>query len=167
MKKSLSIILSLALMLSMSVTTFAENVTSGTQTVSVDVPTPCYDYTVHIPADCSIEYGNTELQSIGTVTVTSDYWANILTDYKSVVVMYEFEYYMTTVDGDRLPCMIGEIDNNGLFNPMISREQWEFKQDGGAVDSRGSVYIEVPDWSKAEPGKSYSITITYTSRLLP
>lgn len=168
MKKNLSIILSLTLLLSMSVTAFAESTTSGEQKISVDIPTPCYDYTLHIPADCKIDYNKTEPQSIGTFTVTSDYWDNILADYKSVYVEYEFNNYMTTADGsDKLYCYIGNINDANLFDPMVSGEGWSFKHDGGDVGGFSTMYLKVPDWSIAKPGASYSMKITYTSWLLP
>lgn len=169
MKKILSIMLSLTLLLSMSVTAFAENVTSGSQTVSVNVPTPCYDYTLHIPADCEIKYNVTDLQSIGTVTVTSDYWGNITTDYWGVLVYVQYGDFLSNDKGDsKIFCGIGTYDGNGNFNPEDGDGSgWAigYKEDGAGVDGRGKLYMEVPNWSNAQPGESYSVTITYTSEL--
>lgn len=168
MKKILSIILSLTLLLSMSVTAFAESTTSGEQTVSVSVPTPCYDYTLHIPVDCTIKYNETDPQYIGAVTVTSDYWTNILADYKSVYVKYEFDGALKTADGsDKLYYQIGDLVDPNHFDLKISGHGWEFKQDGVSVDGESAMYMRVPNWSEAKPGASYSTKITFTSWLLP
>lgn len=168
MKKILSIILALTLLLSMSVTAFAKE--EGTQTVSVGVPTPCYDYTVHIPASCTIEYNNTEPQSIGSVTVTSDHWKNITTDYFGVRVWLKHNNYLSNADEDsKIACGIGYYDALNNFMPQDGTGLgWElgYIEDGADVDGRGNLFIEVFDWSNAQPGESYSVTITYTSELI-
>lgn len=170
MKKILSIILSLTLLMGMSVTAFAESTTSGSQTVSVDISTPCYDYTLHIPADCKIDYDKTEPQSIGSVTVTSDYWDNITTDYHGVLVNIKYNSYLSDDEGNKIYFLLGNYDNLNIFSPKMGEDLgWfiEYKGDGVGVDGyEGNLYMEVFDWSNAQPGKSYSVTITYTSELL-
>lgn len=165
MKKFLSIILLLTLLLSMSVTAFATD--EGSTTVSVDVPAPKYDYKVHIPADCKIEYGNTEPQYIGTVEVTSDYWDNITTTYLGVLVECRSDEYLSNKNGaDSIFCAIGTIDSQSIFDPFPSNQTaWGFKADGAEPAGLSNLYIEVPSWSKAKAGESYSVTITYTSKL--
>lgn len=167
MKKILSIILSLTLLMSMSVTAFAENVTSGSQTVSVSVPTPCYDYTLHIPTVNKIEYNVTEPQYIGTVTVTSDYWDNITTDYLGVLVECSSNEYLSNKNGtEQIYCMIGNVGPNSIFEPFPSNQfTWGFKADGAEQSGLSKMYMKVHDWSNAKPGESYSVTITYTSWL--
>lgn len=165
MKKILSIILSLTLLLSMSVTVFAEATSEGTQTVSVEVPTPCYDYTVTIPASCSIEYGNTERQSIGAVTVTSDYWDNIYADYNSVMVEVAHSNYLTNADGDRIFVGVLRETTEGMWHPNDGETQpmrIEFRQG----NSSKNLAVQIPNWSSAKAGETYSLTLTYTSFLL-
>ena len=70
MKKLIALMLCLVLALSMSVTAFAAGEQTGTTTLTAEVPEP--SYTIHIPADTTLEYKNTELQTIGDVFV-SDY----------------------------------------------------------------------------------------------
>ena len=68
MKKFLSFVLVLVMVMSLSVTAFAEGEQSGTTTLTVEVPNP--SYTIHIPANTTLEYGNTELQEFGIVSVS-------------------------------------------------------------------------------------------------
>lgn len=163
MKKILSIILSLTLLLSMSVTVFAEATSEGTQTVSVEVPTPCYDYTVTIPASCSIEYGNTERQSIGAVTVTSDYWDNIYADYDGVRVEAAHSSHLTNAAGDRIFVCVMYEEGEGMWNAcLVEYPMWiDFLQG----NSSKNMAVQVNDWSSAKAGETYSLTITYTSFL--
>lgn len=163
MKKILSIILALTLLLSMSVTAFAEQTSEGTQTVSVDVPTPCYDYTVSIPASCSIEYGNTDPQSIGAVTVTSDYWNNISADYAGIQVNVFHSNYLTNAGRDSIFVMVlrksGESwdPHDGERHPM----RLSFRENGSQ-----NLGVQILDWSDAKAGETYSLTLTYTSELV-
>lgn len=163
MKKILSIILALTLLLSMSVTVFAEATSEGTQTVSVDVPLPCYDYTVTIPASCSIEYGNTERQSIGAVTVTSDYWDNIYADYDGVRVEAAHSNYLTNANGDRIFVGVLREEAGGGWHPSDGENH--MRLDFLQGNSSTNLAVEVPNWSSAKAGETYSMTLTYTSFL--
>lgn len=164
MKKILSIILTLTLVLSMSVTAFAEETSEGTQTVSVDVPTPCYDYTVSIPASCSIEYGNTDRQSIGAVTVTSDYWDNICADYICVCINVSHSNYLTNANGDSI--FVGVLRQVGSTWHPHDGSTHPMRIDGIKGNSSTNLAVEVPDWSNAKAGETYSLTLTYTSELV-
>ena len=69
MKKILSLVLVVVMMMSMTVTAFAaEGAQSGTSTVTAVVPDATY--TIHIPADMTLAYGNGERQLVGEVFVT-------------------------------------------------------------------------------------------------
>ena len=70
MKKLIALMLCLVLALSMSVTAFAEGEQTGTTTISAEVPEA--SYTIHIPADTTLEYGNTSEQTIGGSLYVSD-----------------------------------------------------------------------------------------------
>ena len=70
MKKILSLVLVIVMMMSMTVTAFAADEQSGTTTVTVEVPVPPVEYTIHIPANMTLEYGNTDPQEIGKVYVS-------------------------------------------------------------------------------------------------
>lgn len=164
MKKFLAIILALTLVLSMSVTVFAEQTSEGTQTVSDDVPTPCYDYTVSIPASCSIEYGNTGRQSIGAVTVTSDYWDNIYADYDGVRVEVAHSNYLKNASGDSIFVGVLQQNSDGTWHPNDGNNhpmRIDFRQGNGSQN----LGVEIPNWSSAKAGETYSLTLTYTSYL--
>lgn len=62
MKKILSLVLVVVMMMSMTVTAFAAGEQSGTSTVTAVVPKPVPEYTIHFPADMTLEYGNGEHQ---------------------------------------------------------------------------------------------------------
>ena len=70
MKKILSLVLVIVMMMSMTVTAFAAGEQSGTSKVNAVVPEPVPEYTIHIPADMTLEYGNGERQLVGEVSVT-------------------------------------------------------------------------------------------------
>lgn len=67
MKKILSLVLVVVMLMSMTVTAFAASEQSGTTTLTVEVPEPVPEYTIHIPANMTLEYGNTDYQAIGKV----------------------------------------------------------------------------------------------------
>ena len=70
MKKILSLVLVVVMLMSMTVTAFAAGEQSGTSKVNAVVPEPVPEYTIHIPADMTLEYGNTDYQAIGKVYVS-------------------------------------------------------------------------------------------------
>lgn len=156
MKKFLAIILALTLLLSVSVTAFAED--SATQTVSVSIPG--YEYTVTIPADCTIEYKNTGLQSIGKVSVTSTDWSVFPANKKAVAVsLASNSGDLTNENGNRISYSLsakipidGALLENGSFSCQFDWEE--------------EYFIQVSDWSGAEPGTTYTTTITYNISLM-
>ena len=154
MKKVLSVILSVALLMCMSVTAFAVEPNVHEQTVSVDIPLP-YDYTVTMPADCSLTYGNTDWQHIGDVTVTSENWDNINSaPYDGIDVSWyiNLDNHLVNENGDTI-----QFDRELKWNgQMISA--------GGVTlthDDTVGFYLKVADWSGAAVGTTYTKTITY------
>ena len=160
MKKVLSVILSVALLMCMSVTAFAVEPNVHEQTVSVDIPLP-YDYTVTMPADCSLTYGNTDWQHIGDVTVTSENWDNINNSdpYDGIQVGWSWnnDSNLKNVDGESI-YFDRELKWNGQ---MLSIGGVRLTSD----DTVG-FYLRVPDWSGAVEGTTYTKTITYRVQLL-
>ena len=154
MKKVLSVILSVALLMCMSVTAFAVEPNVHEQTVSVDIPLP-YDYTVTMPADCSLTYGVTDWQHIGNVTVTSENWDNINSaPYDGIGVRWSWnnDSNLKNVDGESI-YFDRELKWNGQ---MLSIGGVRLTSD----DTVG-FYLRVPDWSGAVEGTTYTKTITY------
>ena len=154
MKKVLSVILSVALLMCMSVTAFAVEPNVHEQTVSVDIPLP-YDYTVTMPADCSLTYGNTDWQHIGDVTVTSENWDNINSaPYDGIGVRWSWnnDSNLKNANGDSIS-----------FNRALERDG-KMVNTGGVIltsDDTVGFYLMVPDWSGAVEGTTYTKTITY------
>ena len=68
MKKMIALMLSLVLVLGMSAAVYADEEPTASMTLTAEIPAPTY--TIHIPADYTLEYGNTEKQEIGAVYVT-------------------------------------------------------------------------------------------------
>lgn len=157
MKKILSIVLALTLLLSMSVTAFAE---TSAQTVSVSVPD--YDYTVTIPADCSIEYGNTGIQRLGKINVASTDWETLKKNRKAVYVdISSTSGHLVNQNGNRIPYLVGYVSRDDEIERFSG---YSFScQD---TNDRNEFGVQVSDWSDAEPGTTYSATITYNISLM-
>ncbi len=151
MKKFLSIIFSITLLMSMSVTVFAED-----QVVSVSIPD--YEYTMTIPADCSIEYKNTDFQSIGTVKFTSTDWDTFVDGHKAAKLVASSNGKFTNENGHEIFYEFGQYDANE--NRIVGIDfTCQF-------DRTETFVIKVSDWSRAEPGTTYTTTITYTASLM-
>ena len=70
MKKFLSLVLALVMVMSLSVTAFAE---SGTTTLTANIPNAAEpSFTLHIPADTTLTYGNTDWQQLSGVLDATD-----------------------------------------------------------------------------------------------
>ena len=155
MKKFLSVILSVALLMSMSVTAFAADSKEYVQMVSVIIGEPNYDYTVTMPANCSLTCGNTEWQHIGDITVESENWDNINSaPYDGIDVSWyiNLDNHLVNENGDTI-----QFDRKLKWNgQMISA--------GGVTlthDDTVGFYLRVPDWSSAVEGTIYKKAITY------
>ena len=151
MKKLIALMLCLVLALSMSVTAFAEGEQTGTTTLTAEVPEP--SYTIHIPADTTLTYGDTSFKTLGDVYVSDLVNVNgriivignataLKNGSNYIPVTYQQEsggavhYYVTAV---------GESDKIAEWN---------------VSDERGTIKVSVDDWSGAVPG-TYTATITW------
>lgn len=153
MKKILSIMLSLTLLLSMSVTAFAEE--TATQNVSVSIPD--YPYTVTFPASqTTIEYGNTGNQKIGEVAVSSTAWDTFKANKKHVRVYVSGNGKLMNQNEKEISCDFG-IAYPPEMN--LSGNDWWSCQSNCTYE----YFIKISDWSSAEPGTRYLTTITYTA----
>lgn len=159
MKKFLSLILALAMVACMSVTAFAADNHSGTQTVTTSKAAP--NYTLTIPADTSIPWGKTDAHSLGdfTVTVDSDWdfdgkvvtvtWGNGGTFTSTTPGVTTTIPYRLSGFPSMDPCSrVGVI----LYPTKTSRSNGVFMQ------------VTQEAWDAADPGE-YSTTITYTSEV--
>lgn len=163
MKKFLSLILALAMVACMSVTAFAADETT---VLTVEVPIEP-SYTLHIPANMTLEYGNTEKQTIGDLYVTDvDGFAQIwcaprytdlinCTDSNDIISLTLFSSYP---HGDHIND--DELTKDGRaiqlkWNDVTNIAGWE---NGYRLSTLSA---QVSDWSGATPGATYQSTITY------
>ena len=164
MKKLIALMLCLVLALSMSVTAFAEGEQTGTTTLTVTVPEP--SYTMHIPADMTLEYGNAEEQEIGDVYVT-----NVVNVDSSIVVhspYTDLKNSSNTEDTIAMSLFRGpsEIDQSGQSGAIVYD-----KSEAGhnSYDENGyakyTYYAKVNDWSGATAGAVYQATITWNFKI--
>ena len=151
MKKLFALILTVAMLATISVTTFAVNTTGGSTEVSFNVdPT----YTVTIPATVELNKVDTE----GVVTYENDY---ILTasagvrlkkgEYIEVTVASDFE--MTTTEGATLAYSITAGGNAVANNGVVA----EFATDKNAQSTTIHIAANDPDYAG-----EYKDTVTFT-----
>lgn len=140
------------------------------QTVSVDVPSsePDFSYTVTIPADCTIEYGNTEPQSIGTVSITGIN-SEAFAQFSKVVRFYPSTFcVLINENGDRIGCTFGELSPDGTtitpIEEYIMSGTWDCYP-GISSDTSIEYGVQVSDWSTAVPGTTYSLRVGYLHKL--
>ena len=151
MKKLFALILTVAMLATMSVTAFAENTTGGSTEVSFNVdPT----YTVTIPATVELQ----KVEADGEITYENDYTLTAeagvrlkKNEYIEVTVASDFE--MTTDEGATLAYGItaGEdvIGNNGIVA--------EFDTDKAEQISTIHIAADDPDYAG-----EYKDTVTFT-----
>ncbi len=167
MKKFLSLILALTMLACMSVTAFAAEGPGGSTKLTATVPEKPL-YTLHIPADQSIDY-KAEKTSIGMAYVTdvdasvkeidfdSSYDEKLTSgtntiSYSMLMDIYE-SFSSTYALGERI---ITQVD------PDIQSQ--DLMTTGGHVWYTNEYFIIISEeaWNAAVPG-DYSTTITWTS----
>lgn len=158
MKKILTLVLVVVMMMSMTVTAFAaEGEQSGTSTVTAVVPYPTY--TIHIPADMTLEYGNGERQLVGEVSVTD---AQNIPDGTRILVSMEATFLRST-EGNVIPAVFeyGRANEDEYYD-ITKNISTVYKE---AEDEYLTAYLYArvteEDWKAAKPG-TYTSTITYS-----
>lgn len=157
MKKMIALMLGLVMLFSLSTTAFAAGTQTGSMTLTAEVP-DSVSYTMHIPADMTLEYNNTEKQLIGNVAVSD---------------------IVNLPDGKKIRC---QITNRNLKCGTETIPVKYFVDDYDDVYPGGDsvldymdiyVYYDSPDsreifaqvsqeaWDAATPG-TYTATLTYT-----
>ena len=146
MKKLFAIVLTFALMLSLSVTAFAANTTGGEADITTSIaPT----YTVTIPADVNVQFNATET-AFGTIEVTA-----------------------SQIHPDK--CIKVELTSDGKLENSIDATKvipYAIKDSTGAAFTSAtyltegdktelSIHITANDWKTAYAGE-YSDTVTFT-----
>ena len=151
MKKLFALILTVAMLATMSVTAFATNTTGGSSEVSFNVdPT----YTVTIPA--TVELAK-ETAGNGTVTYENDYTLTAeaglrLKKGESIVVTVESDYEMTTTEGATLAYTITK-DDADLVDSIVA----VFGTDKAEQTSTIHIATNDPDYAG-----EYKDTVTFT-----
>ena len=146
MKKLFAIVLSFALLMSLSVTAFAANTTGGDADITTSIaPT----YTVTIPADVNVTFNATET-AFGTIEVTA---SQIHPDKCIKVALATDKELNNAIDNTKvIPYAIK--DSEGVeFNSAT------YLTEGDKTEL--SIHITADDWNAAYAG-DYSDTVTFT-----
>lgn len=166
MKKFLSLILALAMVACMSVTAFAAD---GTTVLTAEIPNEP-SYTLHIPANMTLEYGNTGMQTIGDLSVTD------VDGYDLIWCAPKYTDLINTADSTDSISLVLYDDSDNFSQQELKKNGNEvqdnatptlfiknFSQYAGWSDSYNnySLSAQVSDWSGATPGATYQATITY------
>lgn len=158
MKKIVALLLTLVMLTGLTVTALAAGEKTGTTKLTAVVPDS--DYTIHVPADMTLEYGNTSEQEIGKVSVTivsgtfdldcSVYGSALKNGSNYIPVTYhligEFGY------ADETKTVTGE--STKIYSFIV----FEYN-DGNSYYKDIDCKVKVDNWT-AEPG-TYTATMTF------
>ena len=175
MKKFLSLVLTLVMVMSLSVTAFAAGEQSGTTTLTANIPNAAEpSYTIHIPANTTLEYGNTDLQEIGSVSVSDV--TGVAPDNITVISPYTdlintedptdtitLNLYAQAAGGSSYAPKLIEKET-GLWGGYYRVIYDYYETPEGFVYENCyeyPVFAEVTDWSGATPGATYQAVITF------
>lgn len=168
MKKLISFILALTMLACMSVTAFAAD---GTTVLTVEVPDNTPSYILHVPADTTLEYGNTDYKKLGDVYASDvkftgssyDLWCTakytdlINSEDKSDTIALGL-YHLANVNGIDTYSLIDKADGESGPDQRVYDSNW------GATGFE--LAAKVDDWSGATPGATYQATITYVVSMI-
>ena len=146
MKKVFAVILTIALLMSLSVTAFAANTTDGTADITTNIaPT----YTVTIPADVNVVFNATET-AFGTIVVT----ASQIHPNKCIKVELTSDGKLENgIDATKvIPYAIKDSEGSAFTSATYLTE-------GDKTEL--SIHITDADWNAAYAGE-YSDTVTFT-----
>ncbi len=182
MKKLLAFLLALTLLLSLGVTAFADtyeegidNTQSRTQTITVNAP--ALTWTLEIPANLEIVFGNTDQIKMGNLKISDVSWTTLpASNFIFVDMTYKPELTNTAknsfIDYD-ISCQyhIQTPQSGGIEGTSNFQRPWE---DGNPPVTYHStteyrwadMYIQISEasWQVAIPGEKYTGTITYSSQ---
>ena len=157
MKKILSLVLVVVMLMSMTVTAFAASEQSGTTTLTVEVPEPVPEYTIHIPANMTLEYGNTDYQAIGKV-----YASDVKNVAEGSRVRYTVTHTSLVKGEDTIPLLVWYLyDYTGDYNMVYNTTKFAACDDTANHNPREFEYFaRVEDWGNPVPG-TYTATVTW------
>lgn len=162
MKKLITVILTLCFILSMSVIMFADGTTTITTTV------PAATYTLNIPADQEISFGQQRV-NLGTVTVTN---SQGFASGKNLKVKITYDVFSSDSVSTTIPYTLIRYEQGDYDSKILSGGSIIFLGNtNGTVDEKAkdmdALYMEIlsTDWGKALAG-DYSTIITFTSEVI-
>ena len=146
MKKIFAVILTVALLMSLSVTAFAANTTGGKADITTSIaPT----YTVTIPADVNVQFNATET-AFGTIEVTA---SQIHPDKCIKVALATDNELNNAIDNTKvIPYAVKDSEGAAFTSATYLTE-------GDKTEL--SIHITEDDWNAAYAGE-YSDTVTFT-----
>ena len=146
MKKLFAIVLTFALLASLSVTAFAANTTGGDADITTSIaPT----YTVTIPADVNVQFNATET-AFGAIEVTA---SQIHPDKQIRVTLTTDGELNNTIDTTKvIPYVIKDASGAGFTTATYLTE---------GDKTVLSIHITADDWNAAYAG-DYTDTVTFT-----
>lgn len=159
MKKLISFILALAMVACMSVTAFAAD---GTTVLTVEVPDNEPTYTIHIPKDTTLEYGNTDYQKVGEVYVSDI--KNLQSDQ---YIRWNSEWSDLSNGSHTIP-LAGYVKMAvGEFSDKLDKDAYwrACTQDAVHLPWTWEVYAKVDSWEGAVPGTTYTATVTFSFQI--
>ena len=182
MKKLLAILLALTLLLSLGVTAFADTYEEGTTSIqehtqTITVNAPALTWTLEIPADLVIEFGNTDQIEMGYLKISDVSWPTLpasnfifvnmsyareLTNAKKNSAIFfdlRCQYHIQTpsTQGEEMLSSFEHPGDDG--NPPVTyHSTTEYRW--------ADMYIQISEdsWQVAIPGENYTGTITYSSQ---
>lgn len=173
MKKIISTILAVALLMSISVTAFAAD---NEQTITVTIPDR--EFTMTIPATTEIKYGSNDVVALNQeLKISSKNPTLLFSNSHYVQVDIEYTNLYHKVDNKyTLPLSIlyaKPADESNVQGGYDESYTWETLASGGSVSFDGQDFYwtngyrlgaKVTGWDNAEPGE-YQATVTYTATI--
>ena len=148
-------ILALTMLACMSVTAFAAD---GTTVLTVEVPDNKWSYTIHIPKDTTLEYGNTDYQKVGEVYVSDV--KNLPSD--SSFIWWDSEWSDLSNGSHTIPLDGYVKKSDGDFYWLDPLQYWRAcTNDASHSPLIQEVYAKVDSWEGAVPGTTYTATVSF------
>ena len=166
MKKVIAFVLAMTMVFSMAVVASAESTTTLTTTV------PAATYTLNIPADAVVPFGQ-EFTTLGNITVTD---GSGFASGKNVEVAVTYDAFKADSPdiSTTIPFTFATTGTDAKVDSGSSRwssgATFSFpgKSDGSIAEKRFNavgIYVYSKDWGKALAG-NYTATITFTAKVV-
>lgn len=184
MKKRISLLLALTLLLSMGAAAFAETISYSNQTSgqtheqTITVKSPALTWILEVPASLEIEFGNTEQIEMGNVKISNVSW-DTLPVPTHIIATVDFDEKLTgiTSSDSYIPYGLShsvrqrdpDMSEEANFDPELVLSGMElawYYSNINYLYSTLYLNISADRWQLAAPGEQYKGTITYSSQYL-